>query len=244
MAQKCRHCGTSLGGGKICPFCKGNQELLMPKATLPANAPGRSDVQLKYAPRGMFPYHAEGITVRTNKYSVPFVGKPWTYDLIAIPMESVRRTFRFHKAEDPRVRRNLQIWVDNLGPALYNPVAWRLQMFYKMRPPTAGKYLVKKGTYIRQIDGAHRIRALEALDFNFVYLLFALGFPTISEEQQAEMMLLFKPAFRYYRPRRKTCVKCKQHVRWITSKDGLKVVHKCTHCGHNLVEVLTYPEPV
>lgn len=198
-------------------------------------------MKLKHPPRRMKPFHAHGVTNdRKNK----FYGRSWTYDLIAVPMESVRKTFKFKRIETPKARANLQIWVNNLGPALYNPVTWRLQGFYKARKLSPSRHLKKVGLFIRQYDGQHRIRALEALNFNFIYLFLAFGVPTMSKVQKAEIATLFRPAIRYHKPRRSRCEKCKKRIKWVASRDARKLTYKCPHCGHTKKLVIVYPEPV
>ena len=242
-ASRCRYCKHPIKL-PVCAFCGADQRLPIPEATLPANEPRRFDVSLEYPPREMFGFHIEGITVATkDRYSHPHVGKPWTWDLIAVPMETVRKTFEFKRVETPRARENLQIWVNNLGPALYNPITWRLQEFYKARKPSPGG-LLRKGLYIRQYDGMHRLRALEALDFNFVYLLLAFGFPTQTGEQRAKTALLFRPAIRYHLPNYKKCTRCKGPIRWIVDQDAREKSYKCIRCGDIRVQALVYPEPV
>lgn len=189
----------------------------------------------------MKPFHAEGVTEDEKS---EFHGNPWTYDLIAVPMESVRQTFKFKRAETPRARENLQIWVNNLGPALYNPVTWRLQMFYKARKLSPPGRLLKKGLYIRQYDGMHRIRALEALDFNFIYLFLTLGVSTLSKKQKAEIATLFRPAVRFHQRRVSRCTKCKKRIKWVASLDARSFTYTCSHCGHKNKLAIVYPEPV
>lgn len=239
---KCRTCEHPLKS-PVCSFCDADQRMPFPKAILPANKSGRHDVKLKYPPRKMWPFHAEGVTIQTTKYSVPFIGQPWTYDLIAVPMETVRRTFKFKRRETPKALANLQIWINNLGQALYNPVTWRLQNYYASRP-TSPQGVFKQGLYVRQYDGTHRIRALEALDFDFVYLFFSFGFATMSKVQRAEISMLFKPATRYRGKRYSVCGTCKGKVQWKRSADKRSFSYKCPHCGHTAIDVLIYPEPI
>lgn len=241
--SRCQYCNHKIVP-PVCSFCGADYRIPIPKAILPANKSGCSDVKLKYPPRKMFALHTEGVTIERGKYSLPHIGKPWTWDLIAVPMETVRRTLGFKKVKSVRARENLQIWVDNLGPALYNPITWRLQQFYELRRVSPSAHLTKKGLYIRQYDGSHRIRALEALDFNFVYLLFALGFPTISKEQRAKIAMLFRPAIRYHTALIRKCGKCKKSIKWVVSKDKRIWSYKCPNCGYALVYPAVYPEPV
>ena len=86
--------------------------------------------------------------------------------LVKIQMNIPRKLFKIKATETFEARQNLQIWVDNLGPALYNPIEWRWKPHRKT-----------KATY----RGSHRLRALEALDFNFVYAYQIFGRPNLKE---------------------------------------------------------------
>ncbi len=211
------------------------------KPSLPANKPGRLDVKLKYPPRRMFPFHAEGVT--KNEKS-KFYGKPWTCDIIAVPMESVRKTFKFKRTRTAKARRNLQVWVNHLGPALFNPVAWRLKRFYVDRKERSSKYLRKMGLHIRQIDGSHRIRALEALNFNFIYIYLILGIPSYSNRHRVGIRRNERPAISYHHKKFNRCQKCGKQVKYVVSKSGLKQIYKCQHCGDAGSRIMVYPEPV
>jgi len=181
------------------------------KPTLPANKPNRFDVKLTHKPRPMYPVHAQG--------------KGWSLSLIMIPMEVIRSLMGFKAA-----RKNLQIWVNNLGPALYNPNGWKIK----------DNKIIWWGT--------HRLRALEALDFNFVYMYQAIGnVPSIISDEETKKKKLNNREPTQLRLHPVPCEKCGKLVsRWKPKRPkSLNLrCYKCESCGHEFVTEVVYPEPV
>ena len=66
---------------------------------------------------------------------------------------------------DRETYQNLQTWVNHLGPALYNPIWWRLEQ----KPPRRTRYPHRIGKYLH-LHGGHRCRALERLQLPFIFV--------------------------------------------------------------------------
>jgi len=214
----------------------------MSEPPLPANKPGRFDVKLPFKPRRMYPVHIAG---RNQNPNSEYYGTRWEIDLIMVPMESVRKMFTFNRKETPEARKNLQIWVNNLGPALYNPLWWRIFPDGKAHEPRhGGRWPHRQHPHIDRVHGTHRIRALEALDFDFVYVYFQTGaVDRIPPEELMQMKRNERP------PTINTaygiCEKCGKTVKWEGGRDLTKATkYTCRFCGHEGLRPPVYPEPV
>lgn len=211
----------------------------MTSPTLPANKPRHLDV-IPHPPRKMFPVHIEGMhDVAENMW----YGTPWVIDLIMVPMESVRRMFGFKSVNTPEARKNLQTWVNNQGPALYNPVWWQLYLGGPYPPRHGGRFPHRKTPWIDRVHGTHRIRALEALDFDFIYVYFQMGpvgrFPS---DQTWQMKRNERPPTMYTVFGK--CDKCGKSIRWTGGRDVTKATKYKCRCGHEGSRDPIYPEPV
>lgn len=200
----------------------------------------------------MFPVHIEGINENPQS---EFYNSRWTIDLIAVPMESVREWFKFNRKDTPESRQNLQVWVNNQGEALYNPVWWRLIFRGNSINPNhqlksynrrrGGRFPHRQHSHIERQHGTHRIRALEALDANFVYVYFEAGVHhRIPRDQEKRQMR------RNERPpitstTSDVCDKCGKGVRWEGGRDLTKsTFYTCKTCGHKGSRPPVYPEPM
>ncbi len=205
---------------------------------LPPNNQGRFDVTLPDPPRGMYPIHVEQKNMnKKGKY----YGEPFTVDLIMMPMESVRQTFPVKCRETPQARKNLQIWVDNMGPALFNPVWWRVAHEPIKKP---GKRL---NQWLRIVQGNHRLRALEALDFDFIYVYFQIGAAFKTSKKKLELMKrnhrVPTHAIGNKCPQCEKPIKCSLYgIKKPDGSTGRRM--KCRHCGYVGYMPIIYPEPM
>jgi hypothetical protein len=185
---------------------------------LPANKPRRFDIELKYKPREMHPVYYDS--------------SDWSITLEALDINIIRET-GIKCVETPEARENLQTWVDNMGPALYNPVVYR---------PLDTPYPWKYGSR----SGGHRVRALEALDFNFMYVYLIRGEEpsTIPRRVRIDMDNNNKsPIVSARSPKCEVCGGITSTKRIVDRSFGKRHI-KCLKCGHTYSIPLVYPEPV
>jgi len=217
---------------------------------LPANQPRRFDVELPFSPRMMFPVHMEGTNDNPEYDDRPeyeeWQGRNWSLNLIMVPMDSVRMMFTFNRTETPEARKNLQVWVNNLGEALYNPLWWRVgfpQLEYRTRRH-GGRWPHRQNPLIDRRHGTHRIRTLEALDFDFVYVYFQTGQPyRFPRSEEWQMRRNERPPVTSTTTG--TCKKCGGGIRWHGGRDLTKsTLYTCKNCGYDGERPAIYPEPV
>ena len=187
------------------------------KFILPPNSPQRFDVILPFKPRSIYPvyyYDYERLLM-----------------LVPMEMEQVRKFSTSRCKETPIARRNLQVWVNTLGEALYNPVMWHYR-------PNA-----KSNKYIFEIRGMHRTRALEALNFNFIYIYFVIGKYTGLPNEVVRIMRknIRNPTISTYP---KKCSKCDTSIYKYFKVDDLTRFYKCKICGYEGSNQHIYPEPM
>ncbi len=210
--------------------------------TLPALTIRSTDIKLPFPPRKMYPVHIAGVNRDPRS---EYFNTRWSIDLIAVPMESVRLLFKFKSPRTPESRRNLQVWVNNLGEALYNPLWWRIFPGGKDYPPRGGgRWPHRQHPYIDRVHGTHRIRALEALDANFVWVYFQVGAPSrVPRSELYQMKRNERP------PTVSTttgnCENCGARIQWEGGRDLTKSTkYVCKACGHHGERPPVYPEPV
>lgn len=210
--------------------------------SLPANTPRRTDIKLSYPPRKMFPVHIVGVN-KDKKNS--YYGNVWAIDLIMVSMESVRRMFGFEqKGTEKQRRKNLQIWVNHAGPALYNPLWWQIFLDGPRGPRHGGRFPHRKHPFLDRVHGTHRIRALEALDFDFVYVYFQTGnIDYIPQEELYQMKR--NERVPTMQTQYGVCDKCGNNIRWSGGRDLTKSTrYECRSCGYKGSRPPIYPEPV
>jgi len=177
---------------------------------------------------------------------------PWSVKLERISITEVRKNFGFPPVHKDTYK-NLQIWVDHLGPALYNPVWWRYHS--KPLPPRHTRYPHRDGHY-EILHGCHRARALERLDFPYIFAYIHYGRtywnpsnPNWTREVTDQFEINNKEPIIY--THHGLCEKCGNGVRWggpskgEGGADNFKATkYTCGHCGYNGVRPEIYPEPV
>lgn len=183
--------------------------------SLPANS---CPYSLEYKPRKMTPLHLEGVG--------------WMIDLLAVPMKSVRSIihrgsnrpiFSFNRVGTEEGDKNLETWLRNLGNALYNPLFWEI-----------------KNNVIEYKHGNHRLRALEALDFDFVYVYLKTG-NNIEEGSGAITINDMPPILN---ERLVYCSVCGDKAKWISKNDcTIPMTYECSS-GHTQTVPPIYPEPI
>ena len=184
--------------------------------SLPANSCSHP---LVYKPRKMTPFHSEG--------------EGWSIDLIMVPMKSVRSVihrdsnrsiFSFKRVGTEEGCKNLETWLRNLGNALYNPLFWEV-----------------KNNAIEYKHGNHRLRALEALDFDFVYVYLKTG--NSIEKWRGSITINDMPP--ELNERLISCHSCGRLAKWISKNDcTIPMTYKCLNCEHTQTVPPIYPEPI
>jgi len=195
-------------------------------------------------PREMVFVHIEGIDQ---------FGDKWSCTLEKITMKTVRRNFGFPPAQ-AETYKNLQTWVDHLGAALYNPVWWR---YHKTPLPARHTRYPHRIGHYEILHGCHRLRALERLDFPYIYVYMHRGRtywnpsnPNWTAEVQKKLTVNVKEPITY--TLHGICEKCGAGVRWGTNRtkgeggaDQFKSTeYTCKNCGCEGIRPEIYPEPV
>jgi hypothetical protein len=183
---------------------------------LPPNQPRRFDVKLTHPPRAMHPF---------------FYNSPQVFaTLVAVPMEHLRQVSTGRCKETPQARRNLQQWIETLGPALYNPVLW-------IRKPNARWITIK---------GQHRTRALKALDFDLVYAYVVIGDYNAIPNNIVKVMRKngVRPTYSTWHAQCANCHKQITKGRYTQIDDDYTRHYDCFYCRHVGTNREPYPEPV
>jgi len=177
-----------------------------------------------------------------------------TVTLEKISMKTIRKNFGFPPIV-PETYKNLQIWLDHLGPALYNPVWWRYHKVPLGERRT--RYPHRIGHY-EILHGCHRLRALERCDFPYIFALIHRG-PTYvnpsnpnwvrNREIETKLKLNVEEPIIY--TFHGICEKCGASVRWGGPPKGQggtdnykSTLYNCGRCGFNGRRPEIYPEPV
>jgi len=178
-------------------------------------------------------------------------GDYWYCKLEKISMETVRKEFGFPEIHEDTYK-NLQIWLNHLGPALYNPVWWRFHPI--SLAPRRTRYPHRIGHY-EILHGCHRARALERCDFPYVYALIHYGRTYWNPSNPNWQKQAHKLNVNDVEPITYTiygrCDKCGNKVKWSgppKSQGGTNhykaTIYKCNKCGYIGERPEIYPEPM
>jgi len=178
-----------------------------------------------------------------------------TVDLEKIPREILLENWEFPPLE-PKSMKNLQTWINHLGPALYNPIWWREHEI--PLPPRRTRYPWRVGKY-EHLHGGHRCRSLERLQLPFIFVYIHRG-PTYvnpSNPNWRSVSHLLQENDREPRVYTKygICDECGAQVTWsgplktgdrrTSGAEGFKsTVYTCRKCGYMGQRPEIYPEPV
>ena len=191
---------------------------------LPPPTTNQTNIKLKYKPRPLFPVH---YYCKTNN-------EINSIDLISLPMYNIRGWTGIKSLKTSESQHNLQVWVNNLGPALYNPIEWKWKLEDHKRPVTW--------------RGAHRLRALEALDFNYIYVYQIIGnkIPPLPKHEIEKMKKNRMVPTQKTSSRSIPCEKCGWLNSWKIKKPKLLNLryYKCKVCNYYFETEVVYPEPM
>ena len=165
---------------------------------------------------------------------------PFTFRLTSAPMDDIRYNFRKRRMDLPPVEGNwgnMQVWIDNMWEALFNPV-WLLVL----REEAGRKYAI--------IDGVHRLRLLDAMDATRVWF-YEANYPGYATHAWRITSADLPPVTRSlvqqnrctprWGSRRGTCVHCGTETTWkkktVNRLSDIRMY--CRACG----EENPYPYP-
>lgn len=148
----------------------------------------------------------------------------WNIEIVAFPLDIIRAKFQWNFKDTPEATENLQTWINNMGPALYNPTHWYLS------------------SQSRKIDGTHRMKVLEAMNFDRVYVLLATGVPQLPREDWREFGVNNDIPVKSASLKDTICPECGGKVKW--SKEKTTREGRCRVCKYEVYENHVYPEPV
>ena len=152
-------------------------------------------------------------------------GQGWKIELIRIPMKQVRTLTGFKKKEGKESDENLRVWLRNLGEALYNPSYWKL-----------------RDNRMILYHGNHRVRALEALDFNFIYVYLEIGEAPPLDRSQS-LQLTVNDRYPVLNERYVCCSKCGEQAKWVSKNNcTIPMTYQCLKCGYTETVSPIYPE--
>lgn len=183
---------------------------------LPPNKPQRDlGVTLPYRPRPI-----ERVQFAGNYYNTV-----WCIYTLAVSMPSLRESFGCKYKENWVAQQNLQIWINNLGDALYNPLRWFL------------------GPHRRRTDGNHRMRVMEALDFDFAYVYVIVNHDTLTPQEWTDLSINDRAPKLSSRWGQDVCKRCGYTVMWKRYNKMLRG-YECEKCNQQIYAPYVFPEPV
>lgn len=177
-----------------------------------------------------------------------------TVDLMEVSREELLEHFEFPEPE-PDSYKNLQIWLDHQGPALYNPIWW-IKMEERLSRHTRYPHTVG---YYNDLHGSHRIRALERLQLPTIFVYIHQGPTFVNPSNPAWFLHSNKLNLNDIEPIVYTehgiCEKCGSHIRWsgppktgdpkTSGAENFKAtLYQCPKCGYTGTRPEVYPEPV
>ena len=178
--------------------------------------------------------------------------KGYTFKFARVPMKVIRENFAKYRRDLPVFQGNMELleyWIESIWEALYNPIWLRWvkpEDFLdhpnekKRRPPPDLDYQL--------LHGHHRIRMLDALDANHIWVYMCTGHHHGSDRPQRLRELL---KLNDRSPRRGTraaiCTNCGSSCA-VSSKKfnefNIKRWYTCKYCGHFDDTYQPYPERI
>lgn len=177
-----------------------------------------------------------------------------TVDIMQVSRKELLEHFGFPPSE-PNSYKNLQIWLDHQGPALYNPIWWVNTEFPYRH---AGRFPHAIG-YFADLHGSHRCRALERLQLPYIFVFIHKGPTYCNPTNPGWYLHSNKMNNNDLNPITYTehglCEHCGQSIRWegppktgdpkTSGAENFKAtLYKCQKCGYIGQRPEVYPEPV
>ena len=178
-----------------------------------------------------------------------------TVDLEKISREELLENWEFPPLE-PVSMVNLQMWINHLGPALYNPIWWREHEV--PLPPRRSRYPWRIGKY-EHLHGGHRCRTLERLQLPYIFVYVHRGPTFVNPSNPNWREVSHRLQENDIDPIVGTlygiCENCGRSIKWsgpaktgdrrTSGAEGLKsTLYKCRECGSIGQRTEIYPEPM
>lgn len=178
-----------------------------------------------------------------------------TVDIMKVSREELLENFAFSDHQEEGSYKRLQIWLDHLGPALYNPIWW-IKMENKVIRRTRYPHTIG---YYNDLHGSHRCRSIEALQLPYFFVFVHQGPTFVNPSNPAWFLHSNKLNNNDVEPITYTehglCEKCNTSIRWegppktgdpkTSGAENFKsTLYKCQRCGYVGQRPEVYPEPV
>jgi DNA-directed RNA polymerase subunit RPC12/RpoP len=179
-------------------------------------------------------------------------GRPYTYRLARLDMEDVRENFAKYKRDLPAFQGNMELvqyWVDSMWGAMYNPVMMRYVMPEDfLDHPRERKRKPPPDIWYQLLHGHHRLRLLDALDANHIWVYMATGHHH-GHDLPADVRTLRKLDARIPKrgTRNTTCEKCGTEAPVSSKKHNdfnIDRWYTCPRCNYKNLNYQPYPERI